>query len=68
MAVGYRAVGWNRQKRICDLVVAGGVVLYLACFCAVGAFLHPDVTVETLLIRGLGSAAFVLLHVALGTL
>ncbi len=65
MSVGYQAVGWNRQKKLYDGVLAGGVAGYLAVFCGVGAWLHGGATPETLLIRALGSAAFVLLHVIL---
>jgi nitrite reductase/ring-hydroxylating ferredoxin subunit/DMSO/TMAO reductase YedYZ heme-binding membrane subunit len=65
MSVHYQAVLWNRQKRIYDSVVGGGVLLYLAVFCGVGALIHPNATVETLLIRGLGTAALLLLHVIL---
>ena len=32
MSVGYQAVGWNRQKRRYDAVIASGMVLYLALF------------------------------------
>ncbi|MGH7491346.1 MAG: Rieske 2Fe-2S domain-containing protein [bacterium] len=65
MSVSYRAVGWNRQKRIYDLVLLGSVALYLTIFVAVGAIWHPYATIETLLIRGLGTAALLLLHVIL---
>jgi methionine sulfoxide reductase heme-binding subunit len=65
MSVQYRAVLWNRQKRIYDAVLAGGILLYLALFTGLGALLHPNATAETLLIRGLGTAAFLLLHVIL---
>lgn len=65
MGHAYRAVQWNRQKRRYDLALAGGVALYLACFVGVGALASPTATAETLLIRALGSAAFVLLHVVL---
>lgn len=61
----YRAVQWNPQKKRYDLVVVGGVALYLAAFMAVSAAVHPEATAETLLIRGLGTCAFVLLHVIL---
>jgi len=65
MSVGYQAVGWNRQKKVYDYALAGGVTGYLAVFCGVGAALHGGATPETLLIRALGSAAFILLHVIL---
>ncbi|MDX1503929.1 MAG: Rieske 2Fe-2S domain-containing protein [Thermoanaerobaculia bacterium] len=65
MSHAYRAVGWNRQKRIYDGVLALGVLLYLAVFLGVGLLLRPNATAETLLIRALGTAAFLLLHVVL---
>jgi len=65
MSVGYQAVGWSRQKRIYDTTLAVGVGLYLALFCGFSAGLHPDATAETLIIRGFGTAAFVLLHIIL---
>lgn len=65
MAHAYRAVGWNRQKRLYDAVVGGGIVLYLAVFVGVGTLARPDAPPETLLIRGLGTCAFLLLHVVL---
>lgn len=65
MSVGYRAVLWNRQKRIYDTIVLTGVVLYLAVFIIAGLQWHPHATIETLLIRGLGTAALLLLHVIL---
>jgi nitrite reductase/ring-hydroxylating ferredoxin subunit/DMSO/TMAO reductase YedYZ heme-binding membrane subunit len=65
MSVQYQAVLWNRQKKIYDSTLAGVLALYLALFCGVGALLHPNATIETLLIRGFGTAAFLLLHVIL---
>ncbi len=65
MSIAYQAVGWNRQKRLYDGILLVGVVLYLGLFVAVGAILRPNVTAETLLIRGLGTAALLLLHVVL---
>ncbi len=65
MSVQYQAIGWNRQKRIYDSVLASGVLLYLALFTGLGALIHPNATAETLLIRGFGTAALLLLHVIL---
>ena len=67
MGHSYKAVGWNRQKRIYDLTLWGGIVLYLGLFIGLGAAFHPTVTIETLLIRGLATASFLLLHVILVT-
>jgi nitrite reductase/ring-hydroxylating ferredoxin subunit/DMSO/TMAO reductase YedYZ heme-binding membrane subunit len=61
----YRAVQWNRQKRIYDTVALGGIVLYLAAFLGIGWAIRPQATIETLLIRAFGSAALLLLHVVL---
>lgn len=65
MSVQYQAVGWTRQKKIYDAVLAGGVALYLSVFIAAGAAFYPQITAETLLIRGLATLAFLLLHVIL---
>ena len=65
MSAGYRAVSWNRQKRIYDMLLAAGVLLYLLLFVLAGVLAHPTATLETLLIRGLGTAALVLLHIIL---
>src|SRR5678815_5718557 len=65
MSVEYRAVQWNRQKRIYDLVLAGGVAAYLLIFGALTKIMFPLVTDEIMLIRAFGTAAFVLLHVIL---
>ncbi len=41
MSESYQAVGWNRQKKIYDRVLVGGVGLYLALFIILMAILHP---------------------------
>lgn len=61
----YRGVQWTPYKRRYDLVLAGAIALFLGAFVGVGAALLPGATAETLLIRGLGAAALVALHVAL---
>jgi nitrite reductase/ring-hydroxylating ferredoxin subunit len=65
VSVGYRAVGWNRQKRVYDACVGLACLLYLGGFVLAGALRDANVTLETLLIRGLGTLAFVLLHAIL---
>ena len=65
MSVQYSAIGWNRQKRIYDSVLAAGVFLYLAIFTGVGALQYPAATAETLLIRAFGTLALLMLHVIL---
>ena len=65
MSVSYQAVGWNRPKKIYDAVLAAGVVVYLGAFVGAGLARPPGATAETLLIRALGTGAFLLLHVIL---
>ena len=65
MSVHYQAVQWNRHKRLYDLVIAAGVVLYLALFIGLGAILFPTATAETLIIRAFGTLALLLLHIIL---
>jgi sulfoxide reductase heme-binding subunit YedZ len=65
LSVQYQAVGWNRQKKIYDLVLAAGIFCYLMVFVGLGAYLHRNATIESLLIRGFGTAALLLLHVVL---
>lgn len=65
MSVTYRAVGWNAQKSAYDVWVAAGCLIYLAIFVAGMFVLHPNATVETIVIRATGSLAFLMLHVIL---
>src|SRR3954467_13393170 len=65
MSVQYQAVGWNRQKKIYDSILVAGVAVYLILFIGISLVWKPKATIETLLIRGLGTAAFLLLHVVL---
>jgi nitrite reductase/ring-hydroxylating ferredoxin subunit/DMSO/TMAO reductase YedYZ heme-binding membrane subunit len=65
MSVSYQAVGWNGTKKIYDGILAAGLTLYLGVFAGIGSVVHPNATAETLLIRGLGTAALLLLHIIL---
>jgi sulfoxide reductase heme-binding subunit YedZ len=65
MSVQYGAISWNRQKKIYDIAVLSVLVLYLGTFVGVGSWRNPSATAETLLIRALGTAAFLLLNIVL---
>jgi nitrite reductase/ring-hydroxylating ferredoxin subunit/DMSO/TMAO reductase YedYZ heme-binding membrane subunit len=65
MSVTYGAVGWNRAKKLYDLTILAGLVVYLALFMGIGAIAHPQATFETLAIRALATAAFLMLHLIL---
>jgi sulfoxide reductase heme-binding subunit YedZ len=65
VSIHYQPVIWNRQKKIYDTIVVSAVIAYLAIFCGAGALVHPNATIETLLIRAIGTAALLLLHVIL---
>jgi len=65
MSHTYSSIGWNRQKKIYDGVMVAGIVLYLALFVGLGAVVHPNATIETLLIRAFGTCALLMLHVIL---
>ncbi len=57
----YQAVGWSPQKRKYDLLVALCMVVYLCGFTGITVATQPHVTFETLLLRGTGSLAFLML-------
>ena len=65
MSAGYQAVLWNRNKKLYDLTIAVGVVLFLGLFVGIGISIRPQATIETLLIRGFGAGALLLLHAVL---
>src|SRR6266508_3246036 len=65
MSVQYGAIGWNRQKKVYDVTLLSLLALYLGVFVGVGTWRNPSATAETLLIRALGTAAFLLLNVVL---
>jgi methionine sulfoxide reductase heme-binding subunit len=65
MSLSYRAIDWNRQKRLYDLTLVGFLLLAVGLFIGVSLFVSPNVTAETLIIRSTSVAALVLLHVIL---
>jgi len=68
MSAGFQAVQWNRHKRIYDVVLAIGILLYLAGFSLLGPRLflsdHP-VTPEIIRTRALGSCGLLMLTIIL---
>ena len=58
-------MGWNRQKKRYDWAIFGFCVSYLITFIIVTAFINPDYTFETVLIRSASTLAVLLLHVIL---
>ena len=65
MSLAYRAVGWNRQKRLYDFGIAGALLLGLAIDAAITFLLRPATTAETFVIRFTSISALLLLHVIL---
>lgn len=68
MSAAYKAVQWNGHKRTYDLVIVGAVVLYFLAFIGIAKILYPppnNFSDEVLILRGLGTAAFALLHIIL---
>ncbi|MFO0688103.1 MAG: ferric reductase-like transmembrane domain-containing protein [Myxococcota bacterium] len=65
MSDTYRTVQWSPAKKRYDAIALLAVVLAVASFVAVGAWLRASLTAETLVIRAVGGTAFALLHVIL---
>ncbi len=65
MSHTHRAVSWTPFKRAYDAVLALALAVFLALFVGLGSSFYPNATLETLLIRSLGLAALLLLHVTL---
>jgi sulfoxide reductase heme-binding subunit YedZ len=65
MSHTYRAVGWNPQKRAYDRTAGAAVLATMAIIAGGTAWLQPQATAETIVLRALGGTAFLLLHVIL---
>lgn len=68
MGAHHTAVQWSRHKRVYDAIAAGSIAAYLVNFLAVGVISSPaphEISPPILLMRALGSGAFVLLSVIL---
>jgi sulfoxide reductase heme-binding subunit YedZ len=68
MTNAYRAVQWNRHKRIYDLVIALSIGLFVISFVVLGRVFFPppeDISVPVLVMRALGICAIMMLHIIL---
>ena len=65
MSVGYTGIQWNRQKRWYDLTLVATILLALGSYITVSLIVRPQISAESLIIRGTALTAFTLLHVIL---
>ena len=65
MGASYTAVGWNRQKKIYDWLIAVFCLGYLLIFICITLLVNEQATFETLLLRSTSTLALLLLHVIL---
>lgn len=68
MAAKYQAILWNGNKKAYDILLVLGAVAFIAVFMVLSFLTWPapnDISPEILIIRALGSCAFVMLHVVL---
>jgi nitrite reductase/ring-hydroxylating ferredoxin subunit/DMSO/TMAO reductase YedYZ heme-binding membrane subunit len=65
MSATYQAVQWNRQKRLYDVSLIGGMALYLFGFGFITEIFFPYVTEEIMIMRAFGTAAYLMLHLIL---
>lgn len=65
MSTAYSAVGWNRQKKIYDWLIALFCFSYLLLFISLTLIFNSEATFEALLIRSTSTLALLLLHIIL---
>ena len=65
MAVDYKTILWNKNKKVYDKLIVAFVLMYLIAFTLITVLLNPGFTPETLIIRGFGSLAIIMLHIIL---
>jgi nitrite reductase/ring-hydroxylating ferredoxin subunit/DMSO/TMAO reductase YedYZ heme-binding membrane subunit len=64
MSIGFRAVGWNRDKLVYDGILITAVALFIAGFAAIHWQLHPPKALPDAIdiwIRAFGTCAFLML-------
>lgn len=68
MTNAYRWVQWNKHKKVYDLLMIGGVLAYVLGFVGIGltvASAGDPISPPVLIMRALGTAAAILLHLIL---
>jgi methionine sulfoxide reductase heme-binding subunit len=68
MSISYTFVQWNKHKRVYDVILIVGIIVFLAAFVAIGSLAWPGenaIGIEVLLIRATAICAFALLHITL---
>ena len=68
MSVSYRLVQWNKHKKVYDLVLWAGIVLYIAAFVGISQLIASEgdpLSMMTALLRATGTASLILLHLIL---
>jgi nitrite reductase/ring-hydroxylating ferredoxin subunit/DMSO/TMAO reductase YedYZ heme-binding membrane subunit len=65
MAGKYKAVGWNRQKKIYDATMLGTLGAAIAAYVGASVAFKSGYPIETLILRGTSLGAILLLHVIL---
>lgn len=68
MSVGYTWIQWSHHKRVYDAIMASAAALYVGGFVVVSKLLFAspgELSDEVIVLRALGSCAFVLLHAIL---
>ena len=65
MSDHYVPISWSKQKKIYDIILLSFSAFYLISFSILNVYLFPTSTFETILIRGFGSLAIILIHIIL---
>lgn len=68
MSADYQAIQWNKLKKVYDFFIISGILIYLGVFVVI-SFLNYNapqaISPMIILIRALGSCAFLMLHIIL---
>ena len=65
MSLTYKAISFNRQKKIYARIILLAILLYLFLFFGLSSILYEEATFETIFLRATASSAFILLNIIL---